>query len=180
MQCNLFVSRAFQSVQPSLCNVHMVKQQSMVIRSANPEDIDRCCELLAHLFEQETEFLPDQELQQNGLRMIIEHPSKGTVLVCTDGQKGVITGMVVLLYTISTALGKKVALLEDMIVDPAYRSQGIGTQLLQNAIHHARNMGLARITLLADHTNATAFEFYGKNGFTRSGMVVFRKIISSS
>lgn len=157
----------------------MVKQQSMVIRSATPEDIDRCCELLEHLFEQETEFFPDPELQKNGLRLIIENPSEGTVLVSVNEQKGVITGMVVLLYTISTALGKKVALLEDMIVDPAYRSQGTGSHLLQHAIRHVRNMGLARITLLTDHSNATASKFYEKNGFTRSDMVVFRKIISS-
>lgn len=150
----------------------------MAIRSAIPEDINRCSELLAHLFEQEVEFFPNPESQKKGLRLILENPSSGTVLVYEDLDKGFLAGMVVLLYTISTALGRKVVLLEDMIVDPAYRSQGIGSQLLQHAVSFVRDMGFGRITLLADKNNTNAVGFYKKNGFKRSDMVVFRKIIS--
>lgn len=158
----------------------MVKQQSMAIRSATPEDINRCCELLTLLFEQEAEFTPDPENQKKGLLLILENPSSGTVLVYEDNEKGCIAGMVVMLYTISTALGKKVVLLEDMIVDPVYRSQGIGSQLLHHAVNLAKNIGFGRITLLTDENNENAFDFYNKNGFRRSDMVVFRKIISST
>ena len=152
----------------------------MVIRSATPGDIDRCSELLACLFEQETEFSPDPECQKKGLQTIIENPSQGTVFVSENKKSGLIAGMVVLLYTISTALGKRVALLEDMIVDPAYQSQGIGSSLLQHAVRFAREKGFGRITLLTDEGNIAAHNFYKKNGFVRSGMVVFKKIISSS
>ncbi len=152
----------------------------MAIRSANPDDIDRCSELLAYLFEQEVEFFPDLESQKKGLQLIIENPSSGTVLVYENKEKEFIAGMAVLLFTISTALGKKVAVLEDMIVDPACRSQGVGSKLLQHAVRLVKNMGSGRITLLTDESNASAMDFYKKNGFRRSGMAVFRKIISSS
>ena len=152
----------------------------MVIRSATTDDIDRCSELLAALFEQEAEFTPDSQCQKKGLQMIIENPSHGAVLVCEDKNNGFIVGMAILLYTVSTALGKKVALLEDMIVDPAYRSQGIGSLLLQHAVGLAEDMEFGRITLLTDEENKTAHAFYRNNGFVQSGMVVFRKIISSS
>lgn len=152
----------------------------MVIRSATPEDIDRCCELLAILFEQETEFEPDPELQKKGLQMIIENPSFGTILVCENSNDGYITGMLVLLFSVSTALGMKVALLEDMIVDPDFRSRGIGNHLIQNAVRFAETEGFGRITLLTDAGNGRAHDFYKKNGFTRSGMVMFRKNISPS
>lgn len=152
----------------------------MVIRSANLGDIDRCCELLTILFEKEAEFSPDPECQKKGLQMIIENPSYGTAFVCESRNDGYITGMIVLLFSISTALGMKVALLEDMIVDPDFRSRGIGNHLIQHAVRFAEDKGFGRITLLTDADNGNAHDFYKKNGFTRSGMVAFRKNISPS
>ncbi|UZJ42531.1 GNAT family N-acetyltransferase [Prosthecochloris sp. SCSIO W1101] len=150
----------------------------MIIRSATLDDIDRCIELLTCLFDQEAEFSPNPERQRKGLLMIIQDPSRGTILVAEDPKKGFIAGMTVLLYTVSTALGRKVVLLEDLIIDPAYRSRGIGTNLITHAIHLAENEGFTRITLLTDKDNGAAHDFYQKQGFNRSGMVVFRRIIS--
>lgn len=150
----------------------------MVIRSATPADIGRCSELLGYLFEKEAEFSPDPECQQKGLALIIENPSSGTVLLCEERNSGSIVGMVTLLYTVSTALGKKVALLEDMIVDPAYRSKGIGNMLLRHAINLAKEKGLGRLTLLTDRGNTAAHHLYEKYGFEQSGMVAFRKLFS--
>lgn len=151
---------------------------NMVIRPAAPDDIGRCSELLGYLFEKEAEFSPDPECQQEGLALIIGNPSSGIVLVCEEKNSRFITGMVILLYTISTALGKKVALLEDMIVDPAYRAKGIGNLLLEGAVNLAEEKGLGRLTLLTDRNNIVAHHLYEKYGFTRSGMVVFRKLFS--
>ena len=150
----------------------------MVIRSATLDDIDRCIELLTCLFGQEAEFSPDPVRQRKGLLMIIQDPSRGNVFVVEDQKRKVITGMAVLLYTVSTALGSKVALLEDLVIDPGYRSQGIGTQLINYAIRFAENEGFARITLLTDEDNGTAHHFYQKQGFSRSDMIVFRRINS--
>ncbi len=150
----------------------------MAIRPATPDDIGRCCELLGYLFEKEAEFSPDPECQQKGLELIIGNPSSGIVLVCEEKNSRFIAGMVILLYTISTALGKKVALLEDMIVDPAYRAKGIGNLLLERAVNLAEEKGLGRFTLLTDRNNIVAHHLYEKSGFIRSGMVVFRKLFS--
>ena len=150
----------------------------MAIRPATPDDIGRCCELLGYLFEKEDEFSPDPECQQKGLELIIGNPSSGIVLVCEEKNSRFIAGMVILLYTISTALGKKVALLEDMIVAPAYRAKGIGNLLLERAVNLAEEKGLGRLTLLTDRNNIVAHHLYEKSGFIRSGMVVFRKLFS--
>jgi len=151
----------------------------MLVRCAGADDSDRCCELLEYLFRQETEFFPDPETQQKGLEMIFNNPATGTVFVCEERSSQIITGMVILLYTISTALGKKVALLEDMIVDPAFRLQGIGNMLIEHAIGHAASEGIERVTLLTDHDNTAAHRLYETNGFVRSGMIVYRKKIST-
>ena len=86
--------------------------------------------------------------------------------------------MVGLLYTISTALGARVALLEDMVVAPAWRNAGFGSQLLEAAIAQARQAGCQRITLLTDDINTDAQRFYGRHGFTRSPMVPFRRLLN--
>jgi ribosomal protein S18 acetylase RimI-like enzyme len=135
-------------------------------------DIDALITLLGFLFEQEAEFSPDTELQHMGLRSIIENPQSGEILVLRD--KNDIIGMVNLLYTISTAMGGKVALLEDMVIHPAHRNRGAGTHLLDNAMQHARQRGCVRITLLTDEDNHDAQRFYRRQGFEPSSMKVFR------
>ncbi|MNY66030.1 putative phosphinothricin acetyltransferase YwnH [compost metagenome] len=74
----------------------------------------------------------------------------------------------------STALGARVALLEDMVVDTGARGTGIGSALLEQAIAHARDSGCRRITLLTDGDNAAAQRLYRRHGFGRSPMVPLR------
>lgn len=144
------------------------------VRPANTNDLGSCIELLGLLFSQEKEFKPDPLVQRKGLEMIIKRPETGSVFVYES--EGVIQGMVVVLFTMSTALGKKVALLEDMIVSPDSRGKGVGTSLIKHAVEFARNNGCGRVTLLSDHDNEQAHEFYRKHGFTKSDMVVFRRL----
>jgi GNAT superfamily N-acetyltransferase len=144
-----------------------------VTRSARLEDVGQCCRLLEILFSQEHEFFPDSALQARGIAMIIDNPDRGMVILCEEAGKAI--GMVVLLFTVSTALGSRVAILEDMVVDPGFRGQGIGTLLMQEVFDYAEREGLGRITLLTDHDNTAAHDFYTGSGFTKSDMVVFRK-----
>ncbi|MCF8382424.1 MAG: GNAT family N-acetyltransferase [Chlorobium sp.] len=145
----------------------------MRLREAVTADIERCSELLGILFSAEREFAPDPAAQRRGLQLVLDSPQTGRVFVCETG--GRIAGMVMLLFTVSTFLGKRVALLEDMIVDPAFRAQGIGSRLVGHAVAFARSEGLGRITLLTDHDNTLAREFYHRAGFAASSMVVLRK-----
>ncbi len=85
--------------------------------------------------------------------------------------------MVMLLFTVSTFLGKKVALLEDMVVAPESRNKGLGSLLINHAIAFARREGFGRITLLTDGDNDAAQQFYRSKGFSQSEMVVFRKLL---
>ncbi len=144
----------------------------MEILTAVPSDIPELCRLLDTLFSQETEFKPDAEMQALGLGAIIEGDGIGDILVAKDA--GQIVGMVNLLYTISTALGSRVAILEDMVVAPQSRGLGIGSALLKYAIDFARQKGCKRITLLTDNDNEAAHRFYEQHGFIESSMLAFR------
>lgn len=144
----------------------------MLIEKAIAADIPALSALLSVLFSQETEFTPNAEVQQRGLHQIIGNPEIGAVLVARQGDQ--IVGMVNLLFTISTALGERVALLEDMVVIPAVRGAGVGRRLLSEAIAFAREQGCKRITLLTDRGNESAQGFYARQGFVLSGMVPMR------
>ena len=145
------------------------------ISLAQAEDIPALCGLLVILFSQEAEFTPNVEAHQRGLARIIADPDIGSILVARQQDR--IVGMVNLLYTVSTALGECVALLEDMVVLPASRSAGVGTRLLQEAISLARAKKCKQITLLTDCDNTSAQGFYQKNGFSSSMMIPLRFLL---
>ena len=145
---------------------------SMQIRLATPDDIPRLCELLAMLFAQEADFVPDPQRQARGLSLVIGNAEIGRVYCAVHSDA--IVGMVSILFTVSTAEGGRAAWLEDMIVDPEWRAQGVGRQLLAHAISEAKAAGCLRITLLTDEMNEGATRFYRRTGFEPSQRVPLR------
>jgi ribosomal protein S18 acetylase RimI-like enzyme len=148
----------------------------LIIETATLDDINALCDLLAVLFSQEAEFKPDHQAQKTGLQAIISNPDIGIILLARHNDK--VVAMVSLLFSISTALGGRVAILEDMVVLPEQRGLGIGSALLNEAISTARDSGCQRITLLTDSDNTIARGFYEKQGFVRSSMLAFRILLT--
>ncbi|MCZ8014474.1 MAG: GNAT family N-acetyltransferase [Limnobacter sp.] len=143
---------------------------------ASASDVPALSVLLGILFSQEVEFTPDTAAQCKGLTTIIDNPDLGAILVARQGST--VLAMVNLLFTISTALGERVALLEDMVVSPSARGMGVGSGLLNYAIDFARVSGAKRITLLTDRENTSAQRFYAKHGFAESTMIPLRRSIT--
>lgn len=143
------------------------------IGPAGLDDLPALEKLLGELFAQEHEFTPDAEKQARALRMILDDARNGQIFVAR--QDGETIAMASVLFTISTAEGGLVGLLEDVIVAPPYRRQGIGRQLLDHVLQWCRQQGLLRVTLLTDHDNLAALSFYERAGFSRSGMIVLRR-----
>jgi GNAT superfamily N-acetyltransferase len=142
------------------------------VRPAVREDVPSLVSLLGELFAQEADFAPDRARQERGIRMILEDPARGRILVLEE--EGRVTGMVSLLFTVSTAEGGGAAWLEDLVVEEGRRGRGAGALLLDHAVRWAREQGLTRITLLTDRANEGALRFYARRGFTPSSMVPLR------
>ena len=149
----------------------------MKIEMATTSDIPTLCTLLDYLFSQEIEFKSNHETQSRGLEMILNNNNIGNIFVAKKNKT--IVGMVILLYTVSTALGEQVVLLEDMVVSPNERELGIGSKLLDHAVKYATEKGCKRITLLTDKMNIRAQKFYKQHKFNRSSMIPFRMIINN-
>lgn len=145
------------------------------IEPAIVEDLPELAELLADLFTRESDFRPDQVKQLRGLRMILEQPNKGRIFVLRSFDK--IVGMINLLFTISTAEGGAVIILEDLIICQEHRNHGYGAQLLAYALDFARQKDFQRITLLTDRLDEPAKQFFQRYGFRVSGMVPMRWLL---
>ena len=145
------------------------------IEPAIVEDLPELAELLADLFAKESDFRPDQAKQLRGLRLILEQPNKGRIFVLRSYDK--IVGMINLLFTISTAEGGAVIILEDLIIRQEHRSHGFGAELIQYALEFARQKDFQRITLLTDRLDEPAKHFFHRYGFHESGMVPMRWLL---
>src|SRR5258708_38726222 len=100
----------------------------VLIEPATAEDLDELSDLLGELFSEESDFRPNKDKQLRGLRLIFEQPNRGRVFVLRRDHS--IVGMINLLFTISTAEGGFVVLLEDLVVHDKYPEHGYGSKLL--------------------------------------------------
>ena len=147
----------------------------MHVLEATHADIPSLCALLEILFSQEAEFFPSVEKQKNGLELILNNEHIGKIFVLKHDER--VIGMVSLLFSVSTALGAKVAWLEDMVVHPDFRGQACGSKLLSHAIEAAKKLTCKRITLLTDTDNIDAHRFYERLGFKGSSMKPFKVLL---
>ncbi len=145
------------------------------VEPATIEDLSALTELVMNLFALSGDFSPDSEVQKRGLQLILEQPSRGRIFVVRNQNQ--IFGMVNLLFTISTARGGFVILMEDVVIHPDHRGQGYGTMLVDYVVDFAKKKHFKRITLLTDRISAESQEFFKKMGFDYSNMIPMRRII---
>jgi GNAT superfamily N-acetyltransferase len=145
------------------------------VEAATLEDLPALTELVMDLMSRSEDFTADKATQERGLRLILEQPNRGRIFVVRNKDK--LFGMVNLLFTISTARGGFVILLEDVVIHPDHRGQGYGRMLVDYVVDFARQKNFKRITLLTDRMSAESQEFFKKHGFEYSNMIPMRRII---
>lgn len=145
------------------------------VEMATLDDLSALTELVMDLFSTSGDFRPDRDVQERGLRLILEQPSRGRIVVVRNDDR--IFGMVNMLFTISTARGGFVILMEDVVIHPHHRGQGYGTMLVDHVVEFAKQKRFLRITLLTDKISAESQEFFRKQGFEYSNMIPMRRLI---
>jgi len=145
------------------------------IRSPNFSDIEAMSNLLEQLFSIEADFNFDPVRHRKGFELLLGEKSTAHILAAEYA--GRIVGMCTMQILVSTAQGTYVGLIEDMIVDRDFRSQGIGTMLLSAMQNIAKEKGLTRLQLLADKDNNSAIKFYEKMNWQTTNLVCIRRMI---
>lgn len=157
----------------------MTINHALETRQATHNDIDGMLALLKQLFSIEADFRFDATKQRAGLTRLINDSEKddprAMVLVVTVNDQ--IIAMCSCQILISTAEGGNSGLVEDVIVDKAFRNQGIGQQLMKHLLSWAKTQGIKRLQLLADNNNAAAISFYHHNGWQSTNLSALFKTL---
>lgn len=74
-------------------------------------------------------------------------------------------------------VGKLASYIEDVVVDDAYRGQGLGAKIVQTLIDAGRERGALSITLTSRPERVPAHKLYEKLGFKKYDTNVFRLIL---
>jgi ribosomal protein S18 acetylase RimI-like enzyme len=148
----------------------------ILIRPACSSDLAAMAGLLEALFAVEADFAFDAAKQRAGLALLL---AKGDACVLVAEREGVVVGMCTVQTVISTVEGGPVGWVEDVVVAPQCKGQGVGRKLLERLENWAVEAGLARLQLLADRDNAAALGFYGHLGWRPTALAALRKYLSA-
>ena len=145
------------------------------VETATIEDLSDLTDLVVDLLDLQDDFTPDPTLQKRGIRHILEEPARGRIFVVRAQDR--IVGMANLLFTVSTAMGGFVLIMEDVIIHPDHRGQGYGALLVEAVIEFAQEKDFKRITLLADRLSNDSQAFFQGHGFHYSSLIPMRLIL---
>lgn len=141
----------------------------MLIRQAELKDEEAVCRLWAMLLECYNKSASLDVLKQS-FRYAVGHPHK--VLIFIILIEGVVTGTASLHFGhFSTWNNNWYGHVEDMVIDPSYRHQGLAEALLRHLIDVAAENKLARLELHTQAGNQAARHLYEKLGFSTDSML---------
>lgn len=152
-----------------------MSRSTVSIRRAESRDLGTLSGLLEKLFSIEEDFRVDRSKQLRGLEQMLSNPKGSLWAAEADGK---VVGMCSGQLLVSTAEGGPSVLVEDVVVDNAWRSRGVGKGLVQSVGQWAREQGAARLQLLADRSNHPALGFYEHLGWQKTQLVCLRKRMS--
>ncbi|QLG47005.1 GNAT family N-acetyltransferase [Costertonia aggregata] len=99
---------------------------------------------------------------QRPLEQILHENNNVIVAVCRDNEAVVAIAMLSTYIIISGHRG----IVEDVVVDSAYRGKGIGKKLMQKLLEEAKKQKLDEILLFTGHHRTAAINLYKGLGFT--------------
>jgi ribosomal protein S18 acetylase RimI-like enzyme len=134
----------------------------MKITSATIEDLEQ----LIPLFDEYRKFYR-KEVSPNSGNFLKERISQNdsTIFLAREGNS--IVGFVQLYYTFSSLSLGKVAIINDLFVEPKSRKKKIGSMLISQAIEHGKEKKVSFLTLSTQIANTNAQELYKKLGFKK-------------
>jgi len=158
----------------------------VIVRSAVPADADALGRLGAMLVRQHHAFDADRfmaappRLEELYGAFLVEQMTAPNVLVLSAECEGSVVG-----YAYAgvegvncMALRESSGVLYDIVVDPAYRGQGIGRRLLRETLGELSALGAPRAILMTAEHNAAAQHLFEREGFRRTMIEMTRELPS--
>jgi ribosomal protein S18 acetylase RimI-like enzyme len=142
------------------------------VRRGRPEDAVEVAAAVAQLLVELGGTPPEQESMEASARGLLEDPRAGVVVIAEAEDATLVGVLAVSLQTAIHAAGRY-ALIQDLWVDPVWRSRAIGAALLQELFALLAASAVARVEVGLPKEGFAALEataaFYRRNGFTALG-----------
>ena len=135
----------------------------MEIRAAHPADVAAIVDAYAWLFAPPGSMPPGWDPARAADRLIALLASDTDAMLVADDAGAIVGICSVYDDILSVRFGRR-AWVEDLAVDPARRSQGIGKALLDAAKTWARERGCSHLELDSAETRKDAHRFYEREG----------------
>ena len=142
--------------------------QAPSVRRARPGDAHALRRLLRELgYEPGDSRASDETFAQ-----VVRHP-EAAVFVAVEGVD--VVGYVALSHRPQMRLGGRLATIDELVVTETRRGRGVGTQLLDAAVQHARSLHCLRIDVSQNRSRESYVRtFYQERGFIESPSALLR------
>ena len=145
---------------------------SVTVRLARPDDLPQLQDLLEELRENATPGVVWKRADDERARAVwaqILKDGRRVFLIAEVGGEVVGTADLLIVPNL-THTGRPWATLENVVVDPEWRNQGIGKALMHHAMKEAEQAGCHKLQLASSSHRTRAHRFYEKLGFERSAV----------
>ncbi len=133
----------------------------LAIRQANSADQEAVLALLRIYCKEASTPLTDEHLLA-GLTPLLSENQHGVVLVAEEEE---IIGYSILTWGWGIESGGMEALVDEMLIHPSRRGEGIGERLLQATLERAKHVGVKVVFLETESDNPRSRKLYSKLGF---------------
>jgi GNAT superfamily N-acetyltransferase len=141
------------------------------VRPATPADVPAAARAVGELLDELGGRRPSAEELEAEARALVGDPGVGALLVATAGEE--LVGVLAASYGRAMHVPGRYLVIQDLWVDPAWRSRTIGADLLAAVDAVAREQGLARIEVGLPQESfariAATESFYLANEFSHLG-----------
>lgn len=133
-----------------------------IIELARPSDRDAILQLLAAQLAEHDIPLASSSLS-NAVDGFFAEPRRGRILVARNDQ--IVIGVAVLSYTWTLERGGQTCWLDELYVQPQWRTHGLGTALVRKAIEITTKDGCIAMELEVESSHERAANLYKREGF---------------
>lgn len=135
------------------------------IRRCEIEDLPSVYALYRQLHREDTTSLVDMEKVFWSMR---EYPECNLMVVGT--RSGILGTFVLYVLPNMTHFGRSAAIIENIVVDEAYRGKGIGRAMLEYSCNYAKARNCYKLSLTSNAKREDAHEFYRRCGMIQHGV----------
>ncbi|WP_142829658.1 GNAT family N-acetyltransferase [Planococcus soli] len=144
----------------------------MYIENVTLDTVDK----VVPLFDGYRQFYGQQENKQAAQQFLEDRISKGESIIFIAFVEGEAAGFVQLYPIFSSVSLKRAYILNDLYVDPRFRKQGAGKQLMEKSFEYCEENDARFVALETAKDNVQAQKLYEQMGMTQEEMLHYSKV----